>query len=104
MSTESTFRADRRDPTDVRSWRQTPVFAGDVAVHVDDPSWWMVVTGVLPRAYVEVVNVDRVEQAPGEFRDVGDVEEALRDGRIVPKAIPRREVAPLLGGIADHYA
>src|SRR6056297_2624445 len=78
----STFIADRRDPTDRRSSRQTPVFVGDIVAHVDKPSWWMVVTGVRRRGRVEVVNVTRVEDALGAIDDLDGVEQALRDGRI----------------------
>ena len=91
----SVFRADRREPTDRRSWRQTPVFVGDIVAHVDKPSWWMVVTGVRRRGRVEVVNVTRVEDALGAIDDLDGVEQALRDGRIVPRSIPRREIAPV---------
>jgi len=91
----STFIADRRDPTDRRSWRQTPVFVGDIVAHVEQSTWWMVVTGVRPRGRVEVVNVERVEDALGALDDLDDVEQALRDGRIVPRSMPRREIAPV---------
>ena len=96
-----TFVDDRRDPTDRRSWRQAPVFVGDVAAHVDRPQWLMVVTGVLPRRHVEVVTWARVRDALGTFRGLDDVQEALRDGRLVGHAMPRRELSPVTEGVLD---
>ena len=95
------FVEHRRDPTDRRSWRRAPVFVGDVAAHVDHPQWLMVVTGVLPRGRVEVVNVSRARDALGTVRDLDDVQEALRDGRLVAYAMPRRELSPVTEGLLD---
>ena len=95
------FVEHRRDPTDRRSWRRAPVFVGDVAGHVDNPGWLMVVTGVLPRGRVEVVNLSRARDALGTVRDLDDVQEALRDGRLVPYAMPRRELSPVTEGLLD---
>ncbi len=36
MEHDPPFRETRRDPTDRRSWEQTPAFAGDVAAYVAD--------------------------------------------------------------------
>ena len=96
-----TFVESRRDPTDRRSWRRAPVFVGDVAGHVDNPGWLMVVTGVLPRRHVEVVTWARVCEALGTIRDLDGVQEALRDGRLVGHAMPRRELSPVTEGVFD---
>lgn len=101
METAPAFRETRREPTDRRSWRQTPTFVGDVAAHVDNPTRLMVVTGVLPRGRVEVVTVDRAEQAVGDVRSYDDVNQALADGRIQPRSLPRRELSPVTAGIVD---
>ena len=96
------FRADRREPTDPRSWRQTPVFVGDAVARIDNPTRLMLVTGVLPRDRVELVSVPRAEQAVGEIVDFDTLNDALADGRIVPRALPRREVAPVTESMAAH--
>ena len=61
----------------------------------------MVVTGVLPRRRVEVVTWARVRDALGTVRDLDDVQEALRDGRLVAYAMPRRELSPVTEGLLD---
>ena len=55
-----TFIEDRRDPTGRRSWRHAPVFVGDLAAHVDNPGWMMLVTGVLATADGVTVGADGV--------------------------------------------
>jgi len=95
------FVEDRREPTDRRSWRQAPVFVGDLAGHVDNPGLMMLVTGVLPRGHVEVVTWTRARESLGTIRELDDVQEALRDGRLVPHAMPRRELSPVTEGIFE---
>jgi hypothetical protein len=95
------FRETRREPTDRRSWRQTPAFVGDVAAHVDDPTEFEVVTGVLPRGRVEVVSVERAKRAVGDVRSFDDVHRALADRRILPRALPRHELAPVTEGLVE---
>ena len=96
-----TFIEDRRAPTGPRSWRQAPVFVGDLAAHVDNPGWMMLVTGVFPRGHVEVVTWARARESLGTIRELDDVQEALRDGRLVPYAMPRRELSPVTEGIFE---
>ena len=62
----------------------------------------MIVTGVLPRDRVELVSVPRAEQAVGEIVDLDTLADALADGRIVPRALPRREVAPVTESMAAY--
>jgi hypothetical protein len=104
MVTDPPFRETRRDPSDRRSWRQTPVFAGDVAAYVDDPTQFVVVTGVLPRGRLEVVSVERAKRAVGDVRSIGDVNRVLAERRIMPRALPRREVPADTEGIVDAVA
>jgi hypothetical protein len=96
------FRESRRDPTDWRSWRQTPAFVGDLVGHVDDPRHTMYVTGVLPRGRLEVVTVERLGEAlVGRLRELEHIQEALADGRVAPRSVPRHKVSPLTHGLAD---
>ena len=104
MVTDPPFRENRRDPSGRRSWRQTPVFAGDVAAYVDAPTQFVVVTGVLPRNRMEVVSVERAKRAVGDVRSLDDVNRALAERRIMPRALPRRELAPVTEGIVDAVA
>jgi hypothetical protein len=104
MVTDPPFRETRRDPTDRRSWEQTPAFAGDVAAYVDSPTQFVVVTGVLPRNRMEVVSVERAKRAVGEVRSLDDVNRALAERRIMPRALPPRELAPVTEGIVDAVA
>jgi hypothetical protein len=101
MESHLPFRESRREPTDRRSWRQTPVFVGDLAAHVDHPNWLMFVTGILPRGCLEVVNVERARRAVGDIRSLDDLNSALAEGRIMPRALPRRELAPATEEIAQ---
>lgn len=97
------FRESRRDPTDWRSWRQTPAWVGDIVGHVDDPRHTMFVTGVLPRDRLEVVTVERLRQAVvGRVDGLDDIQEALADGRVAPRSVPRHKVSPLTHGLADR--
>jgi len=98
------FVEDRRDPTGARSWRQTPVFVGDAVAHVDAPTWMMFVTGVLPRGRVEVVTFERVHESLGEVTGLDSIQTALADGRIIPRAMPRRELAPVTESLAERHA
>jgi len=101
-STHRPFRATRRDPTDYRSWRHTPAWVGDIVAHVEDAYHTMIVTGVLPRGRLEVVPVERLRAAVvGRVDGLDDVQEALADGRVFARAVPRREVSPLTEGMAD---
>lgn len=97
------FRESRRDPTDWRSWRQTPAFVGDVVGHVDDPRHAMFVTGILPRGRLEVVTVDRLREAlVGRLSELDHIQEALADGRVAARSVPRRKVSPLTGAMWDQ--
>jgi hypothetical protein len=104
MEHDPPFRETRRNPTDRRSWEQTPVFAGDVAAYTDRPTQFVVVTGVLPRNRVEVVSVPRAKRAVGDVSSLDDLNRALAEGRIMPRALPRREIAPVTEGLADAVA
>jgi hypothetical protein len=96
------FRESRRDPTDWRSWRQTPAFVGDVVGHVDNYRHAMFVTGVLPRGRLEVVTVERLRSALMGADELDDIQEALADGRVLPRSVPRRKVSPLTNAMADR--
>ena len=82
-----------------RSWTQTPAHIGDCVAPTDiktaHPRNVLWITGVLPRGRVEVVSMDQIDRAPGRFGDLADIQEALRDGRLIPYSIPRRELAPV---------
>lgn len=104
MESDPPFRETRREPTDRRSWRHTPVFVGDAAAHVENPAWIMFVTGVLPGGRVEVVTAERAEKAVGRIQSFEAINDALAEGRIIPRALPRRELAPLTEGMADALA
>lgn len=64
----------------------------------------MLVTGVLPRDRVEVVTVDRALGSLGETHTFDDVNEALADGRVLPRAMPRAELSPVTEGIVSAEA
>ena len=104
MKRDPPFREARRDPTDRRSWRQTPVFVGDAAIKIDEPSCRVMVTGVRPRNRVEVVSEFRAERALDTFRDLADVEAAIRDGRLLPRSLRRTKLAPLTSPMVDKLA
>ena len=94
MVTDPPFRETRREPSDRRAWRQTPVFAGDAAVFVGDPSRIVIVTGVLPRGCLEVVPLERAKRAVGDLRSLDALQDALADRRVIPRAARRRDLAP----------
>ena len=102
MVTPTPFRESRHEPSDWRSWRQTPAFVGDVVGHVDDPRHTMFVTGVLPRGRLEVVTVERLRSALMGADELDDIQEALADGRVLPRSVPRHKVSPLTHGLADR--
>ena len=75
------------------------VHIGDCVVptHIRSPTpesvFW--ITGVLPRGRVEVVSMDQIDRALGRFGALADIQEALRDGRLLAYGMPRRELAPV---------
>ena len=63
----------------------------------------MFVTGVLPRGRLEVVTVERLRKAVvGRVNNLDHIHEALADGRVLPRSVPRRKVSPLTNGLADE--
>ena len=63
----------------------------------------MFVTGVLPRGRLEVVTVQRLREAVvGRVNKFEHIHEAIADGRVAPRSVPRRKVSPLTNGLADE--
>jgi len=110
MSTQTRAGASatKDPPGDRRTWARTRAHVGDCVAPNDiraaDPRNIMWATGVLPGDRLEVVSMDQIQRAPGQFHELGDVQEALRDGRLVPYAIPRREVSPVTEGLFERCA
>ena len=85
---------------------------GNYAVHLDTHVGYRLrlhnigigkaILASLPRDRVELVSVPRAEQAVGEIVDFDTLNDALADGRIVPRALPRREVGPVTESMAAH--
>ena len=59
----------------------------------------MFATGILPDDQLEVVSMAQIDSAPGRFGGLDDVQEAIRDGRLVTYAIDREDVSPATKGL-----
>jgi len=93
-------------PGDRRSWARARAHVGDCVAptdiqraHARNIMW---ATGILPADQLEVVSLAQIDRAPGRFDGLDDVQEAIRDGRLVTYAVDRSSVSPVTQGLVDQ--